>query len=124
MVRASIFAVVLAIGGTIATAEPETTTYDLSQIATVVASAEAHVATLDELIKAQEAKLDALYVQRDAAFDAGQHTQAEQLDVVIDRLNLTLTELETERDGMTATLALLREQLASLQTNANGSTDQ
>ena len=124
MVRASIFAVVSMIGGTIAAAEPETTTYDLSQIATVVASAEAHVATLDQLIEAQEAKLDALYAQRDAAFDAGQNTQAEQLDVVIDRLNLTLTELETERDGMIATLALLREQLASLQTNANGSTDQ
>lgn len=124
MVRASIFAVVLMIGGTIAAAEPETTTYDLSQIATVVASAEAHVATLDELIEAQEAKLDALYAQRDAAFDAGQNTQAERLDVVIDRLNLTLTELETERDGMTATLNLLREQLDSLQTNANGSTDQ
>lgn len=124
MVRASIFAVVLTIGGTIATAEPETTTYDLSQIETVVASAEVHVATLDELITAQEAKLDALYDQRDAAFDAGQNTQAEQLDGVIDRLNLTLTELETERDGMTATLNLLREQLNSLQTNANGSTDQ
>ena len=124
MVRASIFAVVLTISGTIATAEPETTTYDLSQIATVVASAEAHVATLDQLIEAQEAKLDALYTQRDAAFDAGQNAQAERLDVVIDRLNLTLTELEAERDGMTATLILLREQLDSLQTNANGSTNQ
>lgn len=124
MVRASIFAVALTIGGTIATAERETTVYDLSQIETVVASAEAHVSALDELIKAQEAKLDALYTQRDAAFDAGQNTQAEQLDGVIDRLNLTLTELETERDGMTATLNLLREQLNNLQTNADGSTDQ
>ena len=87
---------------------------DLDLVRAVVAAATGHVDALDALIAAQEEKLDALYIQRDAAAAADDDDRADQLDAVIDRLNLTLTQLEVERDGIAGTIATLTDQIAAL----------
>lgn len=87
---------------------------DLDQVAAVVSGAQHQLAALDGLIAAQEQKLDALYTQRDAAEEADDRDRARRLDPLIDSLNLSLTQLEAERDGMAATIATLSAQIEIL----------
>lgn len=83
----------------------------IEQVEAVVETARAQLASLDGLITAQEASLDGLYEQRDAATTAGNDDRVSQLDVLIDRLNLTLTNLEIERTDIADAIATLRGQI-------------
>ncbi|WP_333713908.1 hypothetical protein [Yoonia sp.] len=87
---------------------------DLASVVAVVSAAEGHLTGLEALIAAQEAKLDAIYAQRDAASEAGDRDRAAQFGVVIDQLNLTLNALEAERDTIATTVAVLKDQIAVL----------
>ena len=93
---------------------------DLDQVRAVVAAATGHVAALDALIAAQEEKLDALYGQRDVAAAGDDDGRADQRDALIDRLNLTLTQLEAERVGIAGTIATLTDQIAVLTGSQTG----
>lgn len=99
--------------------EPQVDTQiDLSAVEAVVASAQSHVANLGLLIAAQDEKLNALYDQREAARHSNQGERVEHLNTVIDQMNLTLTNLEAERDGIAATIATLQDQIAVLRSHA------
>lgn len=112
---ALVFGLVLACTGSLAVGEePAGGGVDLASVTAVVATAEGHLADIDALITAQEARLDALYTQRDAATEAGDRDRAAQLGMVIDRFNLILTNLEAERDSIATMVAGLHEQIAAL----------
>ena len=98
-------------------AQPQTG-IDLSAVDAVVTSAETQVATLDQLIAEQEVKLDALYVQKDAAVQSEQDDRAAHFNSIIDQMNLTLTNLEAERDSIAASITTLRSQIAILRASA------
>ena len=63
---------------------------------------------MDQLITEQDEKLNTFYDQRDAAEQAGETEQVAQLSGIIDRLNLTLTNLEGERDRIAQSIVSLR----------------
>lgn len=95
-------------------APPAAEQVDLSAVRIVIAEAEANLGALDLLIVAQEVQLDALYAQRDAAAGAGDRDRADQFGSLIDRMNLTLTRLEAERDGIASLITTLQDQVAAL----------
>lgn len=113
LVLTSVLAVFL--GGASATAQEDQPlvepTLDLEQIEAVVATAVTHLSALDQLIATQEDGLGELYDQRDVATTNGQDARVRQLDTLIDRLNLTLTNLEAERDRIAASVTTLESQI-------------
>lgn len=96
-------------------AEQEAEVPAFEQVEAVVEAARAQLASLDGLITAQEASLDGLYEQRDAAMTAGNDDRVSQLNVLIDRLNLTLTNLEIERTGIADAIATLQSQIDAIE---------
>lgn len=107
-----LFGVLALLGGVVVAQAQETAPRDadvaLTQIEDVLVSAERHLGALDQLITEQDEKLDAFYDQRDAAEQAGEAEQAGQLGGIIDRMNLTLTNLEGERDRIAQSIVRLR----------------
>ncbi|MCF2872047.1 DUF1664 domain-containing protein [Octadecabacter sp. G9-8] len=104
---------VLALLGAVVTAHAQDTPppdpeLALTQIEDVLAAAERHLGALDQLITEQDEKLDTFYDQRDAAEQAGEADKAAQLGGIIDRMNLTLTNLEGERDRIAQSIVTLR----------------
>jgi multidrug resistance efflux pump len=91
--------------------EPE---MNLAQIEAVVASASNHLQALEALVATQEASLDDLYAQQELAQAAGEDDRVRQLTDLIDRLNLTLTNLEAERDSIAVSIATLQSQIEIL----------
>ena len=88
---------------------------DLSAVRAVIAEAETNLGALDRLITTQEDQLDALYEQRDAAAEADAHDRVEQFGSIIDQMNLTLTNLEAERESMAGLITTLHGQIAALE---------
>ena len=107
-----LFGVLALLGGVVVAQAQETTPPDanlaLTQIEDVLAAAERHLGALDQLITEQDEKLNTFYDQRDAAEQAGETEQVAQLSGIIDRLNLTLTNLEGERDRIAQSIVSLR----------------
>lgn len=115
MFWARVLGVVFLCAGSFAMAEGQKAAdVDLAPVLAVVSAAEGHLEVLEAVIIAQEAKLDAIYVQRDAATDVGDRDRAAQFGAVIDQLNLTLTALEAERDTIATTVAVLKDKIAVL----------
>jgi hypothetical protein len=115
---ALVIGVVVLFTGSFAVGEQHDAGIDLSVVEAAVTSAEAQIATLDQLIAEQELKLDALYVQKDAAAQSEQNDRAAHFNSIIDQMNLTLTNLEAERDSIAASIATLRSQIAVLRASA------
>ena len=114
----------LAVSGGVALAETPPapsdmpTEADLSRVEVVMDQALGHLDALNDVIARQDARLDALYAQRDAAEGAGDTNRASRLDGAIDRVTLTLDELEGERDRMVQFIDVLETQLETLRSVA------
>jgi len=86
----------------------------LAPVRDLIGKAEASLAALEDLIVQQDAHLDDLYSRRDASAATGQGDRAAQFDNVINRMTVTLDDLEAERDAITSLIATLEAQLAIL----------
>lgn len=96
----------------------------LEEVEGVLAEAERHLVALNELIANQDERLDDLYDRRDAAEAAGEDARVAQLDGLIDRLTLTLDNLEVERARIVDFTQGLGGQVASLRALAQEEPEQ
>lgn len=85
------------------------TAQQLDEIAATILAARVQISRMDDLVLSLDDRLDALYAQRDAAED--DPARQRQLDDLIDRMNLTLTEAEAQRDQMKKLLDTLESSM-------------
>lgn len=78
-----------------------------AEIITMASAAEEQLLRIDSLVVTLDSRLEELYEQRDASDDEPKKVKV--IDDLIDRLNLTLTEIEQQRDDLAALLKTLRE---------------
>lgn len=90
---------------------------DTKDVANAIAATEVQLAKIDALIVSLDERLESVYDQRDLVED--DPARKRTLDVMIDRLNLTLTEMEKQRDQLAAVLGTLKQTIA-----ANGAAEE
>jgi hypothetical protein len=87
---------------------------DVGPALDLIAQAQSVVAAIDLLIEQQDAQLEDLYRQRDAASAAAQSERVAQLGGVIDRTTITLDGLEAERAAIEALITTTQAQVETL----------
>jgi len=85
------------------------TAQQLDEIAATILATRVQISRMDDMVLSLDDRLDALYAQRDAAKD--DPARQRQLDDLIDRMNLTLTEAEAQRDQMKKLLDTLESSI-------------
>lgn len=85
------------------------TAQQLDEVAATILASQEQISRMDAMVLSLDDRLDALYAQRDAADD--DLARQRQLDDLIDRMNLTLTEAETQRNQMKKLLDTLESSI-------------
>lgn len=78
-----------------------------AEIITMTSAAKEQLLRISALIVVLDSRLEELYEQRDAVDDDPKEVKV--FDDLIDRLNLTLTEIEQQRDDLAALIKTLRK---------------
>jgi septal ring factor EnvC (AmiA/AmiB activator) len=81
----------------------------LDEIAATILASRVQISRMDDMVLSLDDRLNALYAQRDAAED--DPARQRQLDDLIDRMNLTLTRAEAQRDQMKKLLDTLESSI-------------
>ena len=81
----------------------------LDEITSTILATRVQISRMDAMVLSLDDRLDALYALHDAAED--DPARQRQLDDLIDRMNLTLTEAEAQRDQMKKLLDTLESSI-------------
>lgn len=77
------------------------------EISSLIEQAESQVSSVTALIDTLDLRLDTLYDQREVAADDPQRIKT--LDTLIDKLNLTISEMDQQRTELSSLLVTLHE---------------